>query len=53
MAGSFEGEAKNVFSKVFRLVSAEVSSTRFLHIILYTVSRISLYVNVYIENMRF
>ena len=44
------GEAKNVFTKVFRLVSAEVSIyTVFFQIIVYTAYRISLYVTVYIE----
>ena len=43
------GEAKKLFTKVFRLVRAEVS----IRIIVYTVCSISLYVTVYIENMWF
>ncbi len=51
MAAGYDrrGEAKKLFTKVFRLVRAEVS----IRIIVYTVCSISLYVTVYIENMRF
>ena len=42
------GKAKKLFTKVFRLVRAELSIYTVFHIIVYTVCSISLYVTVYL-----
>ena len=48
------GEAKKLFTKVFRLVSSEVSIyTDFTHNRIYGLSNIIICYRIYIENMRF